>query len=105
MRPRGDCRVATKAALGAGRGTTVDLAVRTGWAVPHTRRALDAMCRSGEAVVAGHVRRDGVRRPVPVYESAADGVYAVGDQTAEVGVMWVFDLPRFVSKDFAGGGM
>lgn len=70
MRPQSEIRVTLAAALVDGRGTTRELAQRTGWSIGMTRRALDNMCTAGDVRKAARVRVPGVKRPVPVYERA-----------------------------------
>jgi hypothetical protein len=66
MRPRGEYRQILFGAL-AQPGTARALAERTQIGYEVTRRTLDNMCRSVEAVVIDEIRVEGVKRRVPLY--------------------------------------
>lgn len=70
MRPQSEIRVTLAAALVDGKGTTKQLAQRTGWSIGMTRRALDSMCTAGDVQKVERIRVPGVKRPVPVYARA-----------------------------------
>lgn len=70
MRPHSEIRVCLAAALVEGKGTTKQLAMRTGWSIGMTRLALDNMVRAGDACKPESIRVRGVKRPVPVYARA-----------------------------------
>ena len=71
MRPRGEYRQILFDAL-AQPGTARALAERTQIGYETTRRTLDNMCRSVEAVVVDEIRVEGVKRRVPLYGRAAE---------------------------------
>lgn len=66
-RPRGEIRLALLSALAIGQGTARELAMRSGVGNSATMRTLDNMCTAGEVTKPHSVRRNGVKRPVPVY--------------------------------------
>lgn len=70
MAVRGEIRNTLQLGLMAGRGTTRDLAQRTGVGVTKAMYTLHDMVRAGEVVKLEHVRVQGVKRPVPVYDLA-----------------------------------
>ena len=69
-RAQGEIRQALVGGLEAGRGTTRELALRTGVGVTAAMRTLDNMRRAGDICVVETARVPGVRRPVPVYDLA-----------------------------------
>ena len=70
MRPQSEIRVTLAAALVDGKGTTKQLAQRTGWSIGMTRMALHNMWCAGDVEKIEQIRVPGVKRPVPVYARA-----------------------------------
>ena len=70
MAVRGEIRNTLQLGLLAGRGTTRELAQRTGVGVTKAMHTLNDMVRAGEVVKLDTVRVAGVKRPVPVYDLA-----------------------------------
>lgn len=63
-------RLALRAALELGEGTSLELRQRACTGRSATTDTLNNMCRAGEVRKVASVRRVGVKRPVPVYALA-----------------------------------
>lgn len=79
MALRGEVRDSLRLQLQTGRGTTRDLALRSGVGVTKAMYTLRDMVTAGEARVAQTVRVPGVKRPVPVYDLVSDTATAQAD--------------------------